>query len=98
MRSSKNGTDSACHSSARKFGVAPPFEQSADLLIIGRKNIHRFALEQFAEVVALVMVLARGDGRGGGFGYAAHGVGVFRRNGVFQPEQVERLAGACQLD
>ena len=80
------------------IGDAASFEQPAHLLEIRRQDVHRFALEQLAEMVALVVVLPGGDRRGGRGGDAAQGIVVFGRHRVFQPQQVVRLAGAREPD
>ena len=71
---------------------APAFQHSTHLLEIRGQDIRRFALQQLAKLMPLVMVFARGNGGGSGGGDAPQGVSVFRGNGVFKPNQVERLA------
>ena len=49
----------------RHIRDATALEQAAHFLEVGRQDVHRFALQQFAEMMPLVMVLARGDRSGG---------------------------------
>jgi hypothetical protein len=51
------------------------------------RDIHRFPFEQLAEVVPLIVILSRGDGRDVARA-TAPGASCSRAKGVFQPEQI----------
>jgi hypothetical protein len=66
-------------------------EQAAALLDVGHDDVGRALLEQLAEAVAQVEVLAAADRRRGRLADVAHRVHVLRRHRLLEPEQLEGL-------
>jgi hypothetical protein len=69
------------------FGDAFAFHDPARFGQIGHNDVTGFALEQFEELKAGIVIFAGADdGAGGGF-YLRQGLDIFRRNRLFQSHQ-----------
>ena len=65
---------------------------------VGHDDVDRLLLDQLAETVAQIEILAGADRRGGGALDLAHGVDVLGRHRLLEPHQVQRLEVAGQPD